>query len=126
MRSLAKHPRFSEGPKLVGHRVQYSDERHLLIIDGRVVTRSRTQYILLMALLQRSHDGLSCTQLLEMTGHFTLTPRSRRNLACVMSRLRHQLRRFQLDIRCLTGYGYTLISTEGEHDAAGSGERLHS
>jgi DNA-binding response OmpR family regulator len=101
--------RFSEGPKIQGHVVQHSEALHLLIIDGVIVTCSPTEYRLLMRLLQHVEGHVPFEQLMGYAYASPLDGSTRRNLTQHMSRVRAKLWPFDLDILCITGYGYTLL-----------------
>jgi DNA-binding response OmpR family regulator len=103
--------RLAEGPPLPGHRVQHSDAHHLLIIDETVVPCTPAEYALLLPLLDAVGTVVPLARLAAMTGQSPCTRQTRRTLTQRISRLRAKLWPFDLDICCLTGYGYLLLVT---------------
>ena len=103
--------RLAEGPPLPGHRVQHSDTHHLLIIDDTVVPCTPAEYALLLPLLDAVGTVVPLTRLAAMAGQSPCTRQTRRTLTQRISRLRAKLWPFDLDIYCLTGYGYLLLVT---------------
>ncbi len=97
-----------------GHQVQHSDVRHLLILDGVIVSCTPTEYTLLMPLLSHAGEVVAFSRLLGLPEHQPLTPSTRRGLTRHLSRLRARLWPFGLDILCLTGYGYLLLARSHE------------
>ena len=98
-----------ERPHLLGHRIQYSDALHLLIIDEMVIPCTPTEYSLLQALLQHAGEGVPINHLLGRPAEQVVEWHTRRNLTQHISRLRARLWPFGLDILCLNGYGYLLL-----------------
>ncbi len=103
-----------ERPQLRGHRIQYSDALHLLIIDETVIPCTPTEYSLLQALLQHAGEGVPINRLLGRPAKQAVEWHTRRNLTQHISRLRARLWPFGLDILCLTGYGYLLLARSNE------------
>ncbi len=103
--------RLAEGPPLPGHRVQHSDAHHLLIIDETVVPCTPAEYVLLLPLLDAVGTVVPLARLAAMTGQSAQNRQTRRTLTQRISRLRAKLWPFDLDIFCLTGYGYLLLVT---------------
>jgi DNA-binding response OmpR family regulator len=103
-----------ERPQLHGHRIQYSDALHLLIIDETVIPCTPTEYSLLQALLQHAGEGVPINRLLGRPAKQAVEWHTRRNLTQHISRLRARLWPFDLDILCLTGYGYLLLARSHE------------
>jgi DNA-binding response OmpR family regulator len=103
-----------EHPQLRGHRIQYSDALHLLIIDETVIPCTPTEYSLLQALLQHAGEGVPINRLLGRPAQQAVEWHTRRNLTQHISRLRARLWPFGLDILCLTGYGYLLLARSHE------------
>ena len=99
-----------ERPQLQGHQVQYSNLQHLVIIDGVVVPCTPTEYNLLLLLLNHAGEAVSYARLLGIAGQQPLARNNRRSLTQHMSRLRARLWPLGLDVGCLTGYGYLLLS----------------
>ncbi|GAC1350771.1 MAG: hypothetical protein NVSMB27_36480 [Ktedonobacteraceae bacterium] len=93
-----------------GHTVQHSDIHHLLIIDETVVPCTPTEYLLLLPLLKQAGRQVPFTRLVNSAYSCSLSQSSRRCLTQQVSRLRAKLWPFDLDILCLTGYGYILLS----------------
>ncbi len=96
--------------QLRGHMVQHSDPQHLVIIDGVVVACTQTEYDLLLPLLYYAGEAVPFPRLLGMPEQQIVTSSLRRGLTQHMSRLRTRLWPFGLDILCLHGYGYLLLS----------------
>ena len=107
-----------EHPHLQSHRIQYSDELHLLIIDETAIPCTPTEYHLLQALLQRAGQSVPLHLLLCRPENQALGWQSRRTLTQHISRLRARLWPFGLDILCLTGYGYLLLARSHEPASA--------
>ena len=104
-----------ERPQLQGHQVQHNNAQHLLIIDGVVVPCTPNEYDLLLLLLSHAGDAVPFTRLVGgVPGQRPLSRRSRRSLTQHISHLRARLWPFGLDILCLTGYGYLLLSRPNE------------
>ena len=103
-----------ERPQLRGHRIQYSDSLHLVVIDETVIPCTPTEYSLLQALLQRAGEGIPINHLLGRPTKQVVEWHTRRNLTQHISRLRARLWPFGLDILCLTGYGYLLLARSHE------------
>jgi DNA-binding response OmpR family regulator len=104
--------------QLQGHQVQHSDARHVVIIDGVIVSCTPTEYILLMPLLSHAGEVVPFAHLLGLPDHQPLTRSTRRSLTQHLSRLRARLWPFSLDILCLNGYGYLLFARSNENEQA--------
>jgi len=103
-----------ERTQLHGHQVQHSDTQHVVIIDGVVVPCTPTEYGLLVLLLYNAGEAVQYTHLLGMSRQQLLTRSIRLSLTRHISRLRARLWPFGLDIVCLIGYGYLLLSRSNE------------
>ena len=99
-----------ERTQLHGHQVQHSDTQHVVIIDGVIIPCTPTEYGLLVPLLYHAGEAVQYTHLLGMSGQQLLTRSIRLSLTRHISRLRARLWPFGLDIVCLIGYGYLLLS----------------
>ena len=113
-----------EGPNLRGHVIQYSDTHHLLIIDGAIVSCTPIEYLLLMHILHQAEGYVPFACLVHSALHSSLNRSTRRTLTQHMSRVRSKLWPFGLDIFCITGYGYMLLSQpceQGEREQATDG-----
>jgi DNA-binding response OmpR family regulator len=110
--------RLVEGPPFQGHIVQHSDPHRLLVIDGVVVSCTPTEYPLLLRMLQQHRGYVAFASLVECAFQSALSRSTRRSLTQHMSRVRSKLWPFNLDICCITGYGYALLSRaeRGEHE----------
>ena len=106
--------RLLERPQLHGHRIRYSAELHLVVIDEAVIPCTPTEYSLLQALLDRAGEGVPINLLLGRSAGQPVEWHTRRNLTQHISRLRARLWPFGLDILCLTGYGYLLLARSNE------------
>jgi DNA-binding response OmpR family regulator len=102
--------RLVEGPPIQGHIVQHSDPHRLLVIDGVVVSCTPTEYPLLLRMLQQHRGYVAFASLVECAFQSALSRSTRRSLTQHMSRVRSKLWPFDLDICCITGYGYALLS----------------
>jgi len=98
-----------ERPQLYGHRIQYSDAIHLLIIDETAIPCTPTEYSLLQTLLQHAGEGVPINDLLGRPAKQVVKLHTRRTLTQYISRLRARLWPFGLEILCLNGYGYLLL-----------------
>lgn len=95
---------------IAGHLIQYNDARHLVIIDGIILTCSPGEYRVLLPLLQSPDRRVPFAQLL--VGPYDPDDwRARRNLGCTVSHLRGKLWPFGFDILCLFRHGYQLVTT---------------
>jgi len=99
-----------ERPQLKGHRVHYSIVQHLVIIDGVIVPCTPTEYDMLLLLLFDAGKAVASTRLLGLSEQHLLARNNRRCLTQHMSNLRAKLFSLGLDIGCVTGYGYLLLS----------------
>jgi DNA-binding response OmpR family regulator len=99
-----------ERTQLHGHQVLHSDTQHVVIIDGVVVPCTPTEYGLLVPLLYHAGEAVPYMHLLGMSRQQPLTHSIRLSLTRHISRLRARLWPFGLDIVCLIGYGYLLLS----------------
>ncbi len=99
-----------ERPQLKGHQVHFSNVQHLVIIDDVVVPCTPTEYNLLLLLLNHAGEAVPYTRLLGIAGQQFLTHSNRHSLIQHMSNLRARLCPLGLDLACLTGYGYLLLS----------------
>jgi len=99
-----------ERTQLHGHQVQHSVTQHVVIIDGVVVPCTPTEYGLLVPLLYHAGEAVRYAHLLGMSRQQPLTRSIRLSLTRHISRLRARLWPFGLDIVCLIGYGYLLLS----------------
>ncbi len=102
--------RLVECPPIQGHIVQHSDPHRLLVIDGVIVSCTPTEYPLLLRMLQQHRGYVACASLVECAFQSALSRSTRRSLTQHMSRVRSKLWPFNLDICCITGYGYALLS----------------
>jgi DNA-binding response OmpR family regulator len=107
--------------QLHGHLVQHSDVRHLIIIDGVIVPCTLTEYHLLVILLYHAGEVVPFARLLTLPEEEPLSRGIRRRLTQQVSRLRARLWPFDLDILCLTGYGYLLLSRSLDQSAQTAG-----
>ena len=118
--------RLEAGPVVPGHRVQHNAPHHLLVIDNAIVPCTPTEYALLVYLLQHPRESIPFATLLAVLTHAAgneppspaasdgsgrAARQARRLLTQHMSRLRAKLWPLDLDILCLTGYGYLLHAT---------------
>ena len=108
-----------EGPHIQGHEVQHNDPHRLLVIDGVVVSCSPTEYLLLLRILNHSEGYVAFGPLAECAFNIPLNRSTRRCLTQHMSRVRSKLWPFDLDISCLTGYGYVLLAIPPEQQERG-------
>ena len=122
--SAADRLRLVEGPNIQGHVVQHSDPHRLLVIDDVVVSCTPTEYPLLIGLLQQSGGYVACASLVECAFQSPLDRSSRRSLTQHMSRVRSKLWPFGLDVFCISGYGYLLLSKPTER--AGKEQGTHT
>ena len=109
-----------EGPPIAGHHVQHCDEKHQLIIDTTIVPCTPSEYIVLMLVLQTARV-VPLTTLAEKALQSKLTRSTRRALTQHVSRARAKLWPFGLDIRCIAGHGYLMVSLSPEQSAPQAG-----
>jgi DNA-binding response OmpR family regulator len=103
-----------EHPQLQEHQVWYNDQQHLLIIDSVVIDCTPSEYDVLLLLLRAAGEPVSFARLTYRDTHRTLALGPRHRLSQRVSRLRGRLWPLGLDILCLTGFGYMLLTRSGE------------
>lgn len=77
-----------------------------------------------MRLLQQSGGYVACASLVECAFQSPLNRSTRRSLTQHMSRVRSKLWPFGLDVFCITGYSYLLLSKPTER--AGKEQETHT
>jgi DNA-binding response OmpR family regulator len=92
------------------HQIWYSDQQHLLIIDGVVLPCSLSEFDVLLTLLRAGGEPVSFARLVYRDEAQPIPLRTRHRLTQRVSRLRGRLWPLGLDILCLTGYGYLLLA----------------
>ena len=107
--SASAQLRQMEHPQLQEHQVWYSDQQHLLIVDGVVIPCTPSEYDVLLILLRATGEPVPFARLLYRDTQQALPLGSRHRLTQRVSRLRARIWPFGLDILCLTGYGYLLF-----------------
>ena len=106
--AAADHHQFLEGPAIAGHVVQYSERQRLLLIDGKPVDCTPTEYPLLMCMLQQSERSVPLASLAQCAFHSALDSSTRHCLTQHIGRMRRKLRPFGIGIHCVRGDGYLL------------------
>jgi DNA-binding response OmpR family regulator len=105
-----------EHPQLREHQVWYNDRQHLLIIDSVVINCTPSEYDVLLLLLRAAGEPVPFARLAYRDAHRTLALGLRHRLSQRVSRLRARIWPLGLDILCLTGYGYLLLSRSDEQE----------
>lgn len=103
-----------EHPQLREHQVWYNDQQHLLIVDSVVIDCTPSEYDVLLLLLRAAGEPVPFARLAYRDAHRTLALGPRHRLSQRVSRMRARLWPLGLDILCLTGYGYLLLTRSGE------------
>ena len=103
-----------EHPQLQEHQVWYNDRQHLLIVDSVVIACTPSEYDVLLLLLRAAGEPVPFARLAYRDAHRTLALGPRHRLSQRVSRMRARLWPLGLDILCLTGYGYLLLTRSGE------------
>ena len=103
-----------EHPQLQEHQVWYNDLQHLLIVDSVVIDCTPSEYDVLLRLLRAAGEPVSFARLAYRDAHRTLALGPRHRLSQRVSRLRGRLWPLGLDILCLTGFGYMLLTRSSE------------
>lgn len=103
-----------EHPRLQDHQVWYNDQQHLLIVDGVVIACTPSEYDVLLLLLQAAGEPVPFARLVYQDAHRPLALGPRHRLSQRVSRLRMRLWPLGLDILCLTGFGYMLLTRPSE------------
>ncbi|HZU66281.1 MAG TPA: hypothetical protein VFA09_03315 [Ktedonobacteraceae bacterium] len=114
MTTVSAQLRQLEHPQLQEHQVWYNDQQHLLIIDSVVIDCTPSEYDVLLLLLRSAGEPVSFARLAYRDAHRTLALGPRHRLSQRISRLRARLWPLGLDILCLTGFGYMLLTRTGE------------
>ena len=102
-----------EHRQLQEHQIWYNDQQHLLIVDSVVIDCTPSEYDVLL-LLRAAGEPVSFARLAYRDAHRTLALGPRHRLSQRVSRLRARLWPLGLDILCLTGFGYMLLTRTGE------------
>ena len=103
-----------EHHQLHEHQVWYNDRQHLLIVDSVVIDCTPSEYDVLLLLLRAAGEPVSFARLAYRDAHRTLALGPRHRLSQRVSRLRARLWPLGLDILCLTGFGYMLLTRSSE------------
>jgi len=103
-----------EHPQLQEHQVWYNDQLHLLIVDSVVIDCTPSEYDVLLLLLRAAGEPVPFARLAYRDAHRTLALGPRHRLSQRVSRLRARLWPLGLDILCLTGFGYMLLTRSSE------------
>lgn len=103
-----------EHPQLQEHQVWYNDQQHLLIVDSVVIDCTPSEYDVLLLLLRAAGEPVPFARLVYRDAHRTLALGPRHRLSQRVSRLRARLWPLGLDILCLTGFGYMLLTRSSE------------
>ncbi|HZU69456.1 MAG TPA: hypothetical protein VFA09_19420 [Ktedonobacteraceae bacterium] len=89
----------ASGPHIPGHVLQHCDETRTIVIDGGVNIFSRTDYALLMLLLQYAQDGQPFVPFTDLALCFQqLHSNPRRSLSKRINSIRERLWPYGLDI----------------------------
>ena len=103
-------PAFSSMHQILGHTVEHSADKHTITIDGRFVNFSRTEYQLMILLLQHVEQSKPFVLFADLRQCFRQPPDNlRRLLSRRMNCMREKLWPFELDIVNVRDQGYTLI-----------------
>ncbi len=103
-----------EHPQLQEHQVWYNDQQHLLIVDSIVIDCTPSEYDVLLLLLRAAGEPVPFARLVYRDTHRPLALGPRHRLSQRVSRLRGRLWPVGLDILCLTGFGYMLLTRSSE------------
>lgn len=99
------------GPHIHGHVIQHCAETRTIVIDSGVIIFSRTDYSLLMLILQYAEDYQPFVPFTDLTRCFQ-HPHSnpRRSLSKRINSIRERLWPYDLDIVSIRDQGYTLLA----------------
>lgn len=100
--------------QLQEHQVWYNDQQHLLIVDSVVIDCTPSEYDVLLLLLRAAEEPVPFARLVYRDTQRSLALGPRHRLSQRVSRLRARLWPLGLDILCLTGFGYMLLTRPGE------------
>lgn len=103
-----------EHPQLQEHQVWYNDQQHLLIVDSVVIDCTPSEYDVLLLLLRAAGEPVPFARLVYRDAQRSLALGPRHRLSQRVSRLRARLWPLGLDVLCLTGFGYMLLTRPGE------------
>ena len=96
--------------QVLGHTIEHSADKHAITIDGRFVNFSRTEYLLMMLLVQHAEQSTPCVPFADLRQCFRQPPVNlRRLLSRRINYMREKLWPFDLDIVSVRDQGYTLI-----------------
>ncbi len=103
------------GPHLAGYRLQHNDWRHLLVIEGRIIPLTRTEYALTMALLRKAEQmqareapgRMNCFVAIEDL--LQVAPVSRETLRQHLRNARAKLLPYGITLSAVGPYGYTAV-----------------
>jgi hypothetical protein len=102
----------ASGPHIPGHVIQHCDETRTIVIDGGVNIFSRTDYALLMLILQHAQDGRPFVPFTDLALCFQqLHSNPRRSLSKRINSIRERLWPYGLDIVNMRDQGYTLLAS---------------
>jgi DNA-binding response OmpR family regulator len=104
-----EHLQLSELTNIPGHVVKYSDSHRLLLIDGKRLDCTPTEYPLLLCLLEQCGRPVPFACLVQRGLHSPLDRSSRHSLTQHIIRLRRKLHPFGMPILAVTAVGYQLI-----------------
>jgi DNA-binding response OmpR family regulator len=111
------------GPQIAGYRLQHNDWRHLLVIEGRIIPLTRTEYALTMALLRKAEQVqapaapgrmnffVAIEELLQVA------PMSRETLRQHLRNARAKLLPYGITLSAVGLYGYTAVFLRSQHGA---------
>jgi DNA-binding response OmpR family regulator len=103
-------PASSSMHQILGHTIVHSADKHTITIDGRFVNFSRTEYELMILLLQHVEQSKPFILFADLKQCFRQPPDNlRRLLSRRMNCMRERLWPFELDIVSVRDQGYTLI-----------------
>ncbi len=103
-------PASSSMHQILGHTIEHSADKHTITIDGRFVNFSRTEYQLMILLLQHVEQSKPFVLFADLRQCFRQPPDNlRRLLSRRMNYMREKLWPFELDIVNVRDQGYALI-----------------
>jgi DNA-binding response OmpR family regulator len=121
--SSVEHLPLSELTNIAGHVVQYRESHRLLLIDGKRLDCTPTEYSLLLCLLEQCGHPVPFAYLVQRGLRSPLDRCSRHSLTQHIVRLRRKLQPFGMQLHSVTVVGYqlfvepvTCISSQQEAD----------
>jgi DNA-binding response OmpR family regulator len=99
-----------DGPNLSGHRIQRYDAQRTLVVDGRLIRFTPTEYRLLLLLLEPGDHRVSFARLVQGAFSCTVDASTLHMLEYHIDHIRSKVRPVGLDVYRIVRYGYLLAA----------------